>query len=284
MDMKMAKNEILKHILTLVATMAVISLFIVYPYLPGEYDRLAMPLSIVVQSFGLTGLILTLVGLLWLIMPQRNLVFAKIALYLSTLIVLFLAFLSFLTAGKAIGVIIVATWLFAFFRLKKIPGKPKNTMQNKFSFVPIYLIILPVFVLTIQLILSEPLTRWSRNRAIKNAYEFIAHIENFHVKYGYYPRSVKAMYPDYSPQITGIDQYHYFSSGDTYNLSFEQPLFLFDKFGAREWVVYNPKDDHKVYSHTSWFLLLSPEELERCQGWYSSGKLEQLHWKYFLYD
>ncbi len=117
--MKMAKNEILKHILTLAATIAVISLCIVNPYLPGEYDRLAMPLSIVVQSFGLTGLILTWVGLLWLMMPQRHSAFANIALYLSTMIVLFLAFLSLLTARKVIGVIIVVPGRLPFFVLKK---------------------------------------------------------------------------------------------------------------------------------------------------------------------
>jgi hypothetical protein len=59
---------------------------------------------------------------------------------------------------------------------------------------------------------------------------------------------------------------------------------LFDNIGTREWVVYNPRDEHRMYSHTSWFLLLSPEELERSQGWYAVHDSPTPHWKYFSFD
>jgi hypothetical protein len=61
---------------------------------------------------------------------------------------------------------------------------------------------------------------------------------------------------------TCVEQSHNLPSDKSYNLSFKQPGFLFDKFDTSQVVVYNPKDEHKVYCHTSWFLLLAPEELE----------------------
>jgi hypothetical protein len=124
----------------------------------------------------------------------------------------------------------------------------------------------------------------SRNRAIASAKEYIGHVNDFHAKNGYYPKSIQAIHKDYLPQVTGIEKYYYLPYGDAYNISFEQPRFLLDVIGTREWVVYNPKEEHRVYSHASWFLQFSPEELERSQGWYASGNTEHLHWRYFFFD
>ena len=282
--MRIAKSHIAKQILIMSGITAILALSIVYPFLPGEYDSLATPLSIFVQIFGAFGLLLSLVGLLWLAMPKSYYFFATTALYITTFIVIVLASVAFLSTGKIPGIVIIAVWIPTFFRLKIRLRKTKNTGQNKFSFIPIYLLCLPVFILIIQLFLTKPVTHWSRNKAIENAGEYISHLREFRTKYGYYPRSLQAMHKDYSRQITGIDKYHYLPYADSYNLSFEQPRFLFDVIGTREWVVYNPKDEHRAYSHTAWFLLLTPQQLEISQGWYSSSELEQLHWKYFLFD
>ena len=67
------------------------------------------------------------------------------------------------------------------------------------------------------------------------------------------------------------------------DLSFEQPRFLLDRFGTREWVVYNPRDQHRAYSHIAW-LLPSPDVAEPNQGWYASGRTDHPHWMYFLFD
>jgi hypothetical protein len=74
------------------------------------------------------------------------------------------------------------------------------------------------------------------------------------------------MYKDYYTNVVSIEKYFYLPKGNSYNLSFEQPLFLFDNFGTPEWVVYNPRNEHKAFSHTSWFLLLSPDELKPKPG------------------
>jgi hypothetical protein len=92
------------------------------------------------------------------------------------------------------------------------------------------------------------------------------------------------MYKDYYPNTVGVEKFHYLPFGNSYNLSFEQPRFFLDIIGTKEWVVYNPKDEHRVYSHTSWFLLLSPEESEIRQGWYSSADTKHKHWKSFFFD
>jgi hypothetical protein len=160
----------------------------------------------------------------------------------------------------------------------------KKTGENTFTFLPGYLVAVPFLILMIQLLLAKPLTNHSRNSAIKNAAEYISHLEDFHAKYRYYQGSIQAMHKDYNTGITGIEKYHYLQYGDSYNLSFEQPRFFFDVFGTREWVVYNPKDEHRVYSHTSWISLFSPGALERSQGWYTSGDTEHPHWKYFFFD
>jgi hypothetical protein len=41
----------------------------------------------------------------------------------------------------------------------------------------------------------------------------------------------------YSPSVVGIDKFHYASNDDAYNLFSEQPRFLLDNLGTREFVV-----------------------------------------------
>lgn len=116
--MRIAKSHIAKHILIMSGITAILALSIVYPFLPGEYDSLATPLSIFVQIFGAFGLLLSLVGLLWLAMPKSYYFFATTALYITTFIVIVLASVAFLSTGKIPGIVIIAVWIPTFFRLK----------------------------------------------------------------------------------------------------------------------------------------------------------------------
>jgi hypothetical protein len=167
----------------------------------------------------------------------------------------------------------------------EIRKKIKSSANKElFPFFPINLIVIPVYILAIQLLIAKPITEWSRDRTIFNANEYIRDIENFKSKNGYYPKTLQAMYKDYYPQTVGIEKFHYLCFGDAYNISFEQPRFFLDVIGTKEWVVYNPKDEHRVYSHTSWFLLLSPEQAEGSQGWYTSTTTKHQHWKSFFFD
>lgn len=261
---------------------AFIALGIVYPFLPGDYDRLAMPVSIMIQVFGLTGLALVPVGILWLVMPKYRFGFAITALIISTFVTLVICLFATLSVGKSLGVCILLLWMFIAVLLVPKIRSLKGQAQNKAYGLPVYLICLPVFTLLLQLALAKPLTQLSRNRAIENAALFISDIENFHTQTGHYPLTLQAQNKDYNPDVAGIEKYQYAPHKKGYNLSFEQPRFLLDDFGAREWVVYNPLDENSVYSHTQW--LLAAEEIETGQGWYASENTGHRHWKYFLFD
>ena len=165
--------------------------------------------------------------------------------------------------------------------MPKLKLLKEQTIKN-FEWFPLYLICLPVFTLLLQLTLAKHLTQQSRNRAIQNADSFIRHIEEYYTQQGQYPLTLQAQNKDYNPGVVGVEKYLYAPHRKGYNLSFEQPRFLLDKFGTREWVVYNPSDENSVYSHTAW--LLPTDQLEPSQGWYASGNTGHQHWIYFLFD
>jgi hypothetical protein len=271
-------------------------LLLIYPFLPGTWDVLAFPVSMTVQLLGAAGLLVVPVGFFWLMYERRvrtnrplqtvdrgyqfgvvSLVVASIAV---ALVVLMVGLGTSLTLGGSFlvsWVFLVARWWPALKALKQVDAGYLNP-------APVYVIVLPLATMMLQLVLAAPLTDLSRNRAIRNSAEFIRDIEAFHDTYGQYPITLTAQWKDYNPGVVGVEKFLYAPQGASYNLFFEQPRFLFDDIGAREWVVYNPLDEHRMYSHTSWFLLLSPEEVQRTQGWFAVYDAGVPHWKYFFFD
>ncbi|MEZ4904538.1 MAG: hypothetical protein R2822_23710 [Spirosomataceae bacterium] len=255
---------------------------VAYPFLSGDYDRLAMPISTMIQVFGLVGLALVPIGILWLVIPKYRFGFAIMALIISTFVIL--CYLSFCYVEcwkifRSAYTVTMEVYRCTFNSAGKII---KKQTQKKANWLPAYLIYLPVFTLLFQLTLAKHLTQLSRNRAIENANRFIRHIEEYYTQIGQYPLTLQAQNKDYYPDVVGVEKYLYAPHRKSYNLSFEQPRFLLDKFGTREWVVYNPLDENSVYSHTAW--LLPTEQAEPSQGWYASGDTGHQHWKYFLFD
>lgn len=281
--MKAGKHNLATHLSLIVVMAALLVLCMLYPFLPGRYDSLAVPLATMAQVFGVVGLALVPGGLLWLARPRYGFALSVWTAAVGTFIALILALFATLSVGNAFGVLTLGAWVYLLFRLIPKLKRLKNTADPGFHPTPLYLVFLPVFVLASQLILAGPVTRWSRDRAIANAGEFIADIEQYRTGYGRYPASLQAQNRDYYPDVVGIDRYLYEPRGDSYNLSFEQPRFLLDRFGTREWVVYNPRDEQRMYSHTAAHLA-SPEVAERSQGWYDSGETGHPHWIYFLFD
>lgn len=248
----------------------------------GDFDRLALPLSTLIQGFGVLGIVLSILGLIWLSMPSKYKICSIISIYLFGFLTIVFTFFAYLISGILFGISIlfVLGLLLLKYRQKVIVPLERETI----AVVPIYLIVLPISILTVQLLIAKPIIDWSRDRTISNAKDYVRDIENFYTKNGHYPKTLQAMYKDYYPNIVGVEKFHYLPFGNSYNLSFEQPRFLLDIIGTKEWVVYNPKDEHRVYSHTSWFLLLSPQESEIRQGWYSSVDTKHKHWKSFMFD
>jgi hypothetical protein len=271
------------HVAIIVGIAALLAFAMAYPFLPGRYDRLAVPLSTMAQVFGVVGLALVPGGVLWLIMPRHGFVLAVLATAVGTGIALILALFATLSVGNAFGVLTLAAWVFMLGQVIPAVRRLRRAGGSGRRFAPVYLVCLPLVAFAAQLALAAPMARASRERAIANARAFIADIEQYHTRHGRYPVSLQAQNTDYHPDVVGVEQYLYVPRGDSYNLSFEQPRLLLDRFGTREWVVYNPRDEHRVYSHTAW-LLPPPEVAEPSQGWYASGPAGHAHWMYFLFD
>jgi hypothetical protein len=290
--------KMIRHSARIAATVFLIVLIMIYPFLPGQYDPSALPLSTIVQLLATVGLLLVPLGFLWLVYELRKRVrrnrnlpnvnrgysFALVSLIAASILISLISLFATFGIGVSFGVL---TFLFGFYAGSRlIPGlkRLKKAETENVNPAPFYLILIPVVVLFFQLTLAAPLTEFSRNHAIAKSNEFIGDIEAYHNEYGDYPVSLVAMWKDYYPDVVGVEKYHYLPYGQSYNLFFEQPRFLLDNLGTREWVVYNPDDDQRVYSHTAWFLLLTPEELERSQGWYAAHDTVFPHWKYFWFD
>lgn len=60
------------HLVRMAGITLLIVLCLFYPFLPGEYDGLAVALSTIAQLFGTAGLLLVPIGVLWLVYEARN--------------------------------------------------------------------------------------------------------------------------------------------------------------------------------------------------------------------
>ena len=281
--MKPAARTLAVHLLVIVGIGGLLAALMVYPFLGGSHDRLAVPIAAMVQVFGVVGLALVPGGVLWLIMPTHAFALAVLSIIVGSFVALVVALFATLGVGNAFGVLTLATWIYVLSRLLPRLRTLRGVKGRRVHPAPLYLVLLPTLDLASQLALAPAVTRWSRDRAIMNAAEFIADIEQYHARHGRYPVSLQAQHEDYHSGVIGVEQYHYMSQGESYNLSFEQPRFLLDNFGTREWVVYNPRDEHRAYSHAA-ARLISSDEAEPNQGWYASGATGHGHWMYFLFD
>jgi hypothetical protein len=141
--------------------------------------------------------------------------------------------------------------------------------------------VVPSAVFLFQRALVGPAIEFSRNRAIRNAGVLIADIERYRVARGHYPPSLLSVWADYKPSVIGVERYHYEPSGQAYNLLFEQ---VAGDLATREFVVYNPRDEQVVTSHSLDLLQYEPERLERTRGYFAVHSTGHAHWKYFWFD
>jgi hypothetical protein len=205
-----------------------------------------------------------------------------LALIASTLVWLAIYLAAVLHSGFTLGAAVVLLW-FVLLRKTWVKYRRGAEATNRASVLPFYLIAVPLAVWLVQFVFVERAVELSRNRAILNSAPLIAAIEDHRTRNGRYPTSLLAEWPDYLPGVIGIRQYHYEPHGDTYNLVFEQFNY---RFGTREFVVYNPRDQHVMTAHARDILEMTPEQLvvERTRGHYAQHDLAQPHWKHFLFD
>ena len=278
----------IKHLPGVVLTIAVGLLCTFLPFLPGSYDNLAVALSEMAHLFGIVGLLLVPIGLLWLAadrssrLAQRRHVFPLLALIASTLVWLSLYLAAVLHSGYTLAGGVVLVWLLLL-RKTWVKFRRGAEATSRASVLPFYLIAVPVAVWLAQFVFVERAVELSRNRAILNSAPLIAAIEDHRARNGRYPTSLLAEWPDYPPGVIGIREYHYQPHGDAYNLVFEQFNY---RFGTREFVVYNPRDEQVMTAHARDILEMTPEQLalDRTRGHYAQHDLAQPHWKSFLFD
>lgn len=285
------------HIVRIVGLIALLLLCAFYPLLPGEYDRLAMSLSVMAQTLALAALLIVPVGIAWLIFElqnrarrKRNLAvkargyhFALASLMMASIVATAALLGAFMSSSLSFGVLTLTALCYMGSRLIPKLKLLKKAEAENFNPAPLYLVFIPVIVLVFQLTLAPRATSFSRNHAIAQSAELIGDIEAYYATYGHYPNSLLALHKDYKPSVVGIEQFHYAPNGQAYNLFFEQPTFLSD-FGVREIVMYNRLDEHVMVSHAAWILAGAPEQLEARQGWHSSRDASSPHWKLFRFD
>ena len=281
------------HLVRIILIILLIALCIVYPFLPGEYDSLAGPISTIAQAFGVLSVLLVPVGAAWLIAELRErsrpkkgrrFVFAVISVIIGTLIAAALMLAGLGTVGPSLALFLLVVWLFSLYKLIPLLRALRHAERDGFNPTPLYLVSIPLALLIIQIAAAAPLTAASRARAIASSAEMIAQIEAYRGAHGRYPNSLLGVWKDYYPRVVGIERYYYRPERDAYNLYFEQPHFLLDKVGTREFVVYNPRDEHHIVSHPSFMLLLTPAQWESYRGWYAVHDVGTDHWRYFLFD
>jgi hypothetical protein len=275
------------------AATAFILLCTLLPFLPGRYDGVAIPLSVMALMLGRTGLLLVPIGALWLVNESttwigssgatsaRGYLFAFTGLAAFGLVCVFVTLGGFAVSGVALGVASLALSTYVVWRIARRLRVMRRTRARISRVTPLYLILVPVVVVLLQSALAGPVAEFTRNRAIRNSEKFLADIERYRAVHGRYPQSLLSLWTDYSPGVIGIQEYQYELNGDAYNVSFEQPSF---QLGTREIVVYNRLDEQTATSHDMDLLQLTPAELNARRGYYAVHAASQPHWKYFCFD
>lgn len=276
----------MRTLLGVTVATATIVLVRLLPFLPGRYDSLAVHMSLIVQALSFVGLLLVPVGIVWLASPLwkpntgKHYLFAIIALIALWLVWLSVS-LAALMSSVFLGVTLLVLGTYITRRAMPLVRDLKGDMSRRTPALPIYMTVVPIAVAILLWALVPWATDLSRSRAIRNAEPLIAAIDRYRDLNGRYPTSLLAVHMDHSPSLIGIDQYRYEPSGDAYNVVFEQ---LNNRLGTREFVVYNPRDQHVMTSHALDLLEFTGEDLARQRGYYAVEDGPNPRWKSFLFD
>lgn len=282
------------HFIRIGMVIVLLLVCIFLPFLPGDYDSMAAPLSSVTQLFVMAGLMLVPIGIAWLVHEIRkqkkqdktisNITtfrFAVASLVVLCLVILVASVGAFANASRSLGFIIWGIGLLAIWIVMPLLKKMKTKDYHHFNVAPLYLICIPLIATAFRFAGIVPAVEFSRNRAIQHSEQLVKDIEIYYQKNGHYPVSLLSIWEDYKPSVTGIRRYHYELNGDAYNLYFEQ---FSHQLTVKEIVMYNKLGQHTMTSHNQDLLLLTTGELDMQRGYFTTRKLPQAHWQYFWFD
>lgn len=252
------------------------------PFLPGSYSTVAIGASALVQMAGFFGLLLVPVGSVWLLLQMRTKhVEPKIpdrwvnGYYLSLLA--FIPTIGFLTLLLAVGFnqveiseralfmsFIVVLIIFCY----SVTARLKNSRSDKFNFLPLYLIVIPLAAWCTKNFWVEKIADISRDNAIVQSLPLIEALEEYHSENGIYPVSLDELKGKYltmipSSGVIGIKPYVYEKTGNSYQLSFVQWLH----WGATEEIV--------IYSRVN---------QAQIKGYFAGFSTKYPDWRYYWFD
>jgi hypothetical protein len=134
-----------RHSARMIAATLLIVACMFLPFLPGEYDGLAVTLSIMSQLFGMTGLLLVPLGAIWLgyelrmrapkagARPGRDTGhwFALASIGAATLVALIVAVGAFVTVGPSLGFGVIVLWAYCASRLAGMLKTRRNARSTR---------------------------------------------------------------------------------------------------------------------------------------------------------
>jgi hypothetical protein len=267
-----------------------------YPFMPGPYDRMAVTLSGMARIFGVAGLLLVPVGMVWLIHElvkrrrRRDSVphavkshwFAVCALAASLVVGVAVALASMRT-GPSLAISVLILVMYGVWRTAPAVKQLKSDGYTGFNPTPLYLIIVPAIVATAQFTLLEAAVEISRDRTIMGSTRFINAIEGYRAVHGRYPPSLESVHHDYDPPTVGVERYRYEPHGQSYNVFFEHLTW---PIGTQEFVMYNPRDEHVMTVHNQDLLESRQDQVDRERQFHARAARDAgaPHWKYFWFD
>jgi hypothetical protein len=250
------------------------------PFLPGRYDPLAGALFATATGIALGSLLLVPVGVVWTF-SRTGYRPARWALGMATVVAVLAALATAASASIAGALVLLFVWVICLLRLWKCVSHAQAAGAAIARTVPVALIVAPLALAMVRLALVGPVAEWSRDRAIANAAAMIADIEQYRARTGAYPTALNSLGSDYPTGIIGIRRYQYEPAGDAYNLYFMPQS---TDLATEAVVMYNPRGEQDFSSHDQDLLRLSPDDIRRQRGYFTSDALAQANWRRFLFD
>lgn len=254
---------------------------IVLPYIPGEYDHFAAGISSVLQFASFATLLFVPAGIYLYIRNSHRRqttgmpTFAKTAVFTIAIIVIMAGALGALVVNNRFSAIIICI------AGVLLPGLNRKKFYSLFSkvFMPYYLVIIPLVVVTVRLTFLEKIKNNSTAFVIQQCEPLIRDIELYKTKNGHYPLSLLSTIEDYKPGISGISRFYYEPKGNAYNIFFEQ---LSTMVGTQEFVMYNKLNEQEMTVHNQDLLRIPYNNI--FHGHHKVAQLAIPHWKIFYFD
>ena len=261
---------------------AVFSLSMLLPYLPGRFDASASTVSFLAQLASFVAAFLLIpIGVAWVINPKRLFLWIKLTLGLLAAIVFVLIIAATAVNQLALGLITGTLCASLLLKARHVVRDNPAYLSGRPTRLPFLLITIPVVLVTFRTVVLPTAAEWSRTRAIQHGAALVREIELFHKRMGHYPVSLHSLNHDVPTGVVGLERFFYEPNGGSYNVFFVRPAIQID---AQEVVMFNPRDEHRFASHELDLLQYDGDYLDLRRGDRRRTQLQQAHWVSILFD